>query len=281
MARKRKIVTETETEVVKQEAEPVTEEKAEAGKEAEAETAEAAAPETVYIVREESGAWKYAGKDEYEKIRAEHPGRAARRVWRDGKYVDPDRKNNDHWDYRGAGTDGTERRKETGKFKDTAFFIPLKRIPTATAQQKGEKVVRGKIVHYDRAEVAEAKELFLSHLLVRKPDVPAPKGTPLMLSVKFYFPETWNPEKAKDEKARKIRRRTKKPDCDNLVKTFQDCMGMAGFFADDAQISSLHVGKYDVNTAYVPADGEKPLIPGISVGLLAIGGNEEEGGTEK
>ena len=272
MARKRKIQEETK-------AEPVTEEKA-AGKEVETETAEAV-PETVYIVREESGAWKYAGKDEYEKIKAEHPGRAARRVWRDGKYVDPDRKNNDHWDYRGAGTNGTERRKEAGKFKDTAFFIPLKRIPTATAQQKGEKVVRGKIVHYDRAEVAEAKELFLAHLLTRKPDAPAPKGTPLMLSVKFYFPEKWDPEKAKDEKARKIRRRTKKPDCDNLVKTFQDCMGAAGFFADDSQICSLHVGKYDVNTDYSPAEGEKPLIPGISVGLLAIGGEEEEGGAEK
>lgn len=277
MARKKKIQEETKTETV-------TEEKA-ARKEADAETAETgtnaeAAPETVYIVREESGAWKYAGKDEYEKIRAEHPGRAARRVWRDGKYVDPDRKN-DHWDYRGAGMDGAEKRKEAGKFKDTAFFIPLKRIPTATAQQKGEKVVRGKIVHYDRAEVAEAKELFLSHLLARKPDAPAPKGTPLMLSVKFYFPEKWNPEKAKDEKARKIRRRTKKPDCDNLVKTFQDCMGMAGFFTDDSQICSLHVGKYDVNTDYVPAEGEKPLIPGISVGLLAIGGDGEEGGAEK
>lgn len=279
MARKKKIVTETEAEAVKREAEPMTEEKA-AGKEAETGTNTEAETETVYIVREESGAWKYAGKDEYEKIKAEHPGRAARRIWRDGKYVDPDRKS-DHWDYRGAETDGTKLQKEAGKFKDTAFFIPLKRIPTATAQQKGEKVVRGKIVHYDRAEVAEAKELFLSHLLVRKPDAPAPKGTPLMLSVKFYFPETWNPEKAKDDKARKIRRRTKKPDCDNLVKIFQDCMGMAGFFTDDSQICSLHVGKYDVNTNYVPAEGEKPLIPGISVGLLAIGGDKEEGGTEK
>lgn len=132
----------------------------------------------------------------------------------------------------------------------TKFFIPLKNIPTVTAQEKGEKVVKGKIIHYDKPEVADAKRLFLAHLSQHKPSEPIPKGVPVGLGITFYYP--WN---GGDKDAQW---RVEKPDVDNAVKLFIDCMTKTGFWADDKQIASLTVEKLNVNI-------DKGVLPGIAV----------------
>ena len=163
-----------------------------------------------------------------------------------------------------------ERAVESESFKSMNFFIPLKKIPTTTAQQKGERIVGGRIVHYDREGVSEAKELFLAHLLTRKPDAPAPKGVPLSVAIRFYFPENWDPEKEAGT-AKGIRWRMKKPDCDNLVKIFLDCMTVAGYFQDDSQISALEVEKYDINVSFPEDEDGNKRISGIYVGISRLG----------
>lgn len=125
--------------------------------------------------------------------------------------------------------------------KHIHLFIEMEKIPTITAQQKGERVLNGKIIHYDKKQVKEAKELFLRLLKPYIPEEPYTKETPLSLEIVFYYP--WN-GRVKDEMARY---KVTKPDADNAAKILIDCMTMAHFWHDDSQISSYHIEKIEVN----------------------------------
>ena len=116
----------------------------------------------------------------------------------------------------------------------------LKMIPpTATAQQKGERVVGGYIHHYKKKNVAQAEAILRDALL---PYVPAEPITdkPIWLSVIWMFPY---PKSAKKHRAWFARWKTTRPDTDNLNKLLKDVMTDMGFWKDDALIYAELVQK--------------------------------------
>ena len=105
------------------------------------------------------------------------------------------------------------------------FFIAMT-PPTATAQERQVRVVRGKPVFYDPAPVKEAKDLLISHLILYRPDEPFAGA--LQLRTLWLFP--------KGRSHRNGEWRVTKPDTDNLQKLLKDCMTRCGFWKDDAQV---------------------------------------------
>ena len=105
------------------------------------------------------------------------------------------------------------------------FFLQID-PPTATAQEKQVRVVRGKPLFYDPAPVKEAKELLIAHLLPHRPDKPL--TGPVSLSTVWLFP--------KGKSHRHGEWRITKPDTDNLQKLLKDCMTRCGYWKDDAQV---------------------------------------------
>ena len=114
------------------------------------------------------------------------------------------------------------------------FFLPMKKIPTTTHQQKKVAVLNGKVRHYEPESLAEARSKFMSALY---PHAPADemKG-PIRLTVKWLFPMT----KKSEDGQYKI----SKPDLDNLMKLLKDCMTDLAFWKDDAQVASLVTEKF-------------------------------------
>jgi Holliday junction resolvase RusA-like endonuclease len=107
------------------------------------------------------------------------------------------------------------------------IFIPLKKIPSVTAQQGNRVTVRnGKPHHYKSPELLAARELFMGHLFLHRPLRPA-RG-PGALIVKFCYPTS--------EKHYENQWKTTKPDGDNAAKLLKDCMTATGFWLDDAQV---------------------------------------------
>ena len=126
----------------------------------------------------------------------------------------------------------------------------LKMIPpTATAQQKGERIayriVNGKkipyILHYKNDAVSAARKEYQLRLRQYLPKEPSDK--PIKLTIIFYssikYPRSaWGTYK------------TTKPDLDNMAKELIDSMiadketKKGGFFFDDSQIVDLRLIKY-------------------------------------
>ena len=116
----------------------------------------------------------------------------------------------------------------------------LKMIPpTATAQQKGERVVNGYIHHYKKKNVAAAEAILRDALLPYVPDVPI-TDLPIRLDVIWMFPY---PKSAKKHKPGWDRWKITRPDTDNLNKMLKDVMTDMGFWKDDALICSEYVTK--------------------------------------
>ena len=116
----------------------------------------------------------------------------------------------------------------------------LKMIPpTATAQQKGERVVNGYVHHYKKKNVAAAEAVLRDALL---PYVPAEPITdkPIRLHVLWMFPY---PKSAKKHKPGCDRNKITRPDTDNLNKMLKDVMTDMGFWKDDALISLEQIWK--------------------------------------
>ena len=97
------------------------------------------------------------------------------------------------------------------------FFIPLKNIPTVTHQQKKAAVKNGKPVFYEDEKLKQARG-------------------PIRLTTKWLFPLT----KGKRNGEYKVT----KPDTDNLIKLFKDCMTKLGYWHDDAQVASDIIEKF-------------------------------------
>ena len=122
--------------------------------------------------------------------------------------------------------------------KSIAF--KLKMIPpTATAQQKGERVVGGYIHHYKKKNVMAAEAILRDALLPYIPDKPF-EGVPLWLRVNWMFPY---PKSAKKHQPGWCRMKITRPDTDNLNKMLKDVMTDMGFWKDDALICFEHVAK--------------------------------------
>ena len=117
----------------------------------------------------------------------------------------------------------------------------LKMIPpTATAQQKGERVVGGYIHHYKKKNVAAAEAILRDALLPYVPEVPI-TDLPIRLSVIWMFPY---PKSAKKHQPGFDRYKITRPDTDNLNKLLKDVMTEMGFWKDDALICTEYIGKY-------------------------------------
>ena len=123
-----------------------------------------------------------------------------------------------------------------------AFFLEGQ-PPTATAQHKGERVVRGKVIHYEKEEVAAAREWISRRLDEYVPETPL--AGPLCLEVFWVY--RWlerhlrkNGRKKPSVEGKRLLLCPTRPDCDNLSKLFNDCLQAAGFFRDDSQIAVPH-----------------------------------------
>lgn len=114
----------------------------------------------------------------------------------------------------------------------TEFFLPLKKLPTVTSQQKGIDG-RGGVRVYTKGEVRAAKLIFLGLLSKHAP--PEPLTGAVRLTTKWCYLT-----RAHRDGEFKITR----PDTDNTVKLFKDCMTAAGFWLDDAQVASEITEKF-------------------------------------
>ena len=113
------------------------------------------------------------------------------------------------------------------------FEFPMNKMPT-TRQQKGIKVVKGKMRTYNRGGTGNYE--LIMNLIKNKPKVPFYKGVAITLKVYFIY----GTKVEKNWGKRKVTR----PDLDNLVKGFQDYMQKVGYFNEDAQIAPLIADKF-------------------------------------
>lgn len=108
-------------------------------------------------------------------------------------------------------------------------FLPMNKIPTVTAQEKGVNFKARKF--YTKPEVEATARLYRLLLLPYKPTEPL-KGA-IALRVSFRFPLS----KGHYEGQYK----TTKPDTDNMLKLLKDVMSNGrkgvGFWEDDAQVA--------------------------------------------
>ena len=126
----------------------------------------------------------------------------------------------------------------------------LKMIPpTATAQQKGERVVGGYIHHYKKKNVAQAEAIIRDALLPYVPEEPI-TDRPVCLHVRWMFPYT---KSARKHNPGMYRWKITRPDTDNLNKMLKDVLTELGYWDDDAQVASEIIEKFwaDVPGIYI------------------------------
>ena len=143
----------------------------------------------------------------------------------------------------------------------------LKMIPpTATAQQKGERVVNGYVHHYKKKNVAAAEAILRDALL---PYVPAEPITdvPIRFCAIWMFPY---PKSAKKHKPGYGRWKITRPDTDNLNKMLKDVMTDMGFWKDDALICGEFIEKL-----YSDEPGIVIMIEKLDPDLLAPSDGDE------
>lgn len=111
------------------------------------------------------------------------------------------------------------------------FFVPMKQIPSITAQQGNRTTKQGR--HYKDDRLTAAESLYTALFAPHRPATPL--TGPLRLTIKFCYPPT--PSHPHGEW------KTSKPDDDNLVKVPKDCMTRLGFWTDDALTADTHYSK--------------------------------------
>ena len=122
---------------------------------------------------------------------------------------------------------------------ETQFFLPMM-PPTVTAQQH-RAIGRGKgkkTAYFDTPELKDAREKFEAYLSQHRPQ--APLEGAVRLVTKWCFPMT--------QTSHHGQYKTTRPDTDNLVKLFKDCMTHLGFWHDDAQVASETIEKFYAET---------------------------------
>ena len=116
----------------------------------------------------------------------------------------------------------------------TEFFLAMENVPTMTHQQKKVRIVKGKPIHYEPAELAAVRAKLMARLAPYHPDTPYVGA--VRLTTKWLFPITGKHQDG-DYK-------TSKPDTDNLQKMLKDCMTDCHYWKDDAQVASEIIEKF-------------------------------------
>lgn len=119
------------------------------------------------------------------------------------------------------------------------FFLYFDSMPKGTAQQERVNHITGKFYKGNKISAAEAE--FKRALAPHAPKRPSDK--PIKLSVFFYF-------NVKDKKLWNHPKPTR-PDTENYLKLFKDCMTKTGFWKDDAQVVDEHIKKYYAEKACI------------------------------
>ena len=141
---------------------------------------------------------------------------------------------------------------EIFKARTMQFFLPMK-LPTKTHQEKKVRVVNGKPVFYEPAELSAVRAKFRDALAAYAPTQPLECAVRLV--TKWCFPISG--------KHRDGEYRTSKPDTDNLVKLLKDVMTVLHFWKDDAQVASEIIEKFWAD------------VPGLFVAVEEIGGDND------
>ncbi len=100
------------------------------------------------------------------------------------------------------------------------------------------------VLHFRRPEIVRFEARYLAAL---RPFAPAvPLSGPVGVTFGYYFQAT--KEGAADMRRHGVamRRKTSKPDVDNIGKNLLDCMTRAGFFTDDSAVALIHAEKFEV-----------------------------------
>lgn len=121
------------------------------------------------------------------------------------------------------------------------FFIKCN-PPRSTAQSARRVGMKkdGTPFSYKTAKGKQQEQDFMSLLMPFVP--PEPLTGPLFLQVTYNLPLLKSEKKAIRERG--ITYHDKKPDCDNLLKMFQDCLGKLCFYKDDGQVCMLMFQKF-------------------------------------
>lgn len=125
------------------------------------------------------------------------------------------------------------------------FFLPMV-PPTVTHQEHEFRVVKGRVQVYEPERLKDARQKFMAALLVQLKrvngaDYVFPLGGPVRLMTKWVWPCGMEHHHGEWK--------VTKPDTDNLIKLFKDCMTRVGFWMDDAQVVSEVTEKFWGDTA--------------------------------
>ena len=123
------------------------------------------------------------------------------------------------------------------------FYLHFETMPKGTSQEK--RLNRKTGAFFKSANVAQAEAEFMSQLLPHAPKQPSVK--PIRLTVWFAFDtkdrKKWGGEIPPEEYLDLYitpwathQYKPTRPDTDNYIKLFKDCMTRAGFWLDDAQV---------------------------------------------
>lgn len=130
------------------------------------------------------------------------------------------------------------------------FFLPMK-VPNVTHQEKRIAVRNGKPVVYEDARLRDARLQFLGYLAKHRPK--KMMTGPVSLRTSWLYEPTG--------KHKNGEYKTTKPDTDNLLKLFKDCMTKVGFWKDDAQVCREYTEKL-----YWELTGIHVIVADIEVG---------------
>lgn len=115
----------------------------------------------------------------------------------------------------------------------TDVFI-IDNFPKGTHQQKKVTITNGRPRFYENQELKQARAFYMNKLKEVRPSKPYTQ--PLAVELTFIYEK---------KNARCLTPRQEKPDCDNLAKLVLDCMEACGYFANDSQVTDLHIKKFN------------------------------------
>lgn len=133
-------------------------------------------------------------------------------------------------------------------------FLPIT-PPTATAQHKGERIVRNKfygkmmVMHYMKRPQRIVHD---SYIKLLKDDINTRADgigslklftSACIVNIDFFFP---HPTSTKKSDQKKVFPRIARPDVDNMAKGLLDCLTEVGLLQDDCHIFDLRLRKFNV-----------------------------------